>query len=173
MHCLTKLQVKSLRSISSGKIPTIGTRHYVWLKAIGETISLNNRSQNISNADRKVLKEAYQLKVSEGTVKLPRCLSSRHSSLWHEISRYIVKSQVDTTPPNVAATWIAFLHRIWEVPGSNLGRGFPQSLHADAEIVHQIKSRTLPSVSFPIHYSSISLSFDVIGYKLLTASLHE
>jgi hypothetical protein len=61
------------------------------------------------------------------------------------------------------------LWTIREVLDSNLGRdagnhdsvrGFPQSLQANARDGSSIRPRTLPSKSFPIHYSPIILSLE-------------
>jgi hypothetical protein len=41
-------------------------------------------------------------------------------------------------------------------------RGFTQYLHANAGILLHITQLPLPSMSFPIHYSPITLSFDAI-----------
>jgi hypothetical protein len=46
-------------------------------------------------------------------------------------------------------------------------RGFLHSLQENAEIVPYIRSRQLPSRSFPIHYS-----FDDVQYELLTACIN-
>jgi hypothetical protein len=39
-------------------------------------------------------------------------------------------------------------------------RGSPQSLHENARILPLIRTRSLPSLSFPIHHSLIILAFD-------------
>jgi hypothetical protein len=73
----------------------------------------------------------------------------------------------------VVAEWLTLLLRVQEVPGSNFDpgtgypegfRGFPQSLQANARIVAylKIRSRPLPSKSFPINHLLITLSFDAI-----------
>jgi hypothetical protein len=40
-------------------------------------------------------------------------------------------------------------------------RGFLQSLKANVEIEYQIRLRSLPFASFPIHYSLITTPFDL------------
>jgi hypothetical protein len=52
-------------------------------------------------------------------------------------------------------------------------RGYPQSLKTNAGTVPEIKPWPLPSMSFPIHYSLIILSFDVMHSEVLTASLNK
>jgi hypothetical protein len=45
--------------------------------------------------------------------------------------------------------------------------GFSRSLQTNARILPQIRSQTLPSTYFPIHYSLIILSLDIIiSYSL-------
>jgi hypothetical protein len=62
--------------------------------------------------------------------------------------------------------WLAFLFRVLEVPGSNLGqKGFRGFSSFPAEIpgtVSQTRRHPLPSLSFPIHNSLIILLCNVI-----------
>jgi hypothetical protein len=60
----------------------------------------------------------------------------------------------------VSAEWLAFLLRIREAAGSNLGvetdypdcySWFSSILQENAVIEPQMKPRTLPSISFPVH----------------------
>jgi hypothetical protein len=78
-------------------------------------------------------------------------------------------------PLNVAAESPGLQLRIRKVPSSNLrpgtghrDRSFPQPVQANAGMV-----RPLPSISFPIHYSLIIASFDIIQSELLSASLNK
>jgi hypothetical protein len=51
--------------------------------------------------------------------------------------------------------------------------GFPQSLQANAGIVPDIRPPPLPSKSFPIHHSLITISFDAIIFFAEKASLNK
>jgi hypothetical protein len=76
--------------------------------------------------------------------------------------------------PDIVVEWLTLLLRIPEFPGSNLGpetgylevfrRGFPQSVQANAGVVLTIRPRPLPSKSFTIHNSLITLSFSLCSY---------
>jgi hypothetical protein len=86
---------------------------------------------------------------------------------------------VDFTVADVVGNrLLAFLLRIWEVPGLNSARRpviligisvvILRSLQASVCMALQIKSQLFPSFSFPIHYALIILSFDVVQSNLLT-----
>jgi hypothetical protein len=51
-------------------------------------------------------------------------------------------------------------------------RGFPQSVHENSRKVPQNRPRPFPSAFFPIHFSSIILTFDAMQYGVLAASLN-
>jgi hypothetical protein len=93
----------------------------------------------------------------------------RYGSITEDYHRESLLTQVNT------------LTCIRGLPGSYLGRsywdfyGFTQFFQVNARIILQIRSRPLPSTSFPVHYSLLILLFNVkfLQPEMLTASLNK
>jgi hypothetical protein len=69
-------------------------------------------------------------------------------------------------------------HDFKSVPGSRLSwlrfvRHFSQSVQTNAETIPQLNSRPLSSLSYPVHFSSITPTFDAIQCELLTILLNK
>jgi hypothetical protein len=112
------------------------------------------------------------------TVRRPRqqcssraCLENHHCFWCVCVCVYVyVYIYINKNTPNVVIEWLVLLLRIWKVTGSNIASeswlrfcGFPQSFQANARIVPEMRPRPLPSISFPIHYSLIILSFEILS----------